>query len=80
MSNTHKIHSQASADGPHPSSAQLEASRGCQGLRVGWPGSGAGRARKGSVKAGGLGAFTPVLRDRSLKWVWGLPIPFVHPC
>ena len=33
---------------------------GCQDLRVGWAGSGAGRAGKGSVKAGGLGAFTPV--------------------
>ena len=49
---------------PHPSSAQLEVSQGCQGPRAAWPGSRAGRAGKGCVKAGGLGALTPVQRPQ----------------
>lgn len=79
MSNTHKIHSQASADGAPSIIHPAGGFQGCQGLRVGWPGSGAGRAGKGNVKAGGLGAFTPVQRGRSPRRAWGLPSPwFIH--
>lgn len=59
---------------PHPSSAQLEVSQGCQGPRAAWPGSRAGRAGKGCVKAGGLGALTPVQRPQKPLGGVGLPI------
>lgn len=59
---------------PHPSSAQLEASPGCQGPRAAWPHHGAGRAGKGCLKAGGLGAFTSVQRRQEPQAGMGPPI------
>ena len=62
MSNTHKIHSLASADAapsiirPAGGLARLPRPKGgLASLR-------AGRAGKGCLEAGGLGAFTPVQR------------------
>lgn len=64
MSNTHKIHSQASADGAPSIIRPAGGFKGLPRPKGSWPGSRAGRAGKSSVKAGGLGAFTPVQRQQ----------------
>lgn len=70
MSNTHtKSTLRRALTRPYPSSAQLEASPACQGLRaaglaMGWQG------QKG-CRSTALGFFTPVPRWYGPRWGWG---------
>lgn len=79
MSNTHKIHSQASADGTPSIFRPAGGFTGLPRPEGSWPGSVAGRAGKGRVKAGGLGAFTPVQRQQEPQAGVGPTGPLFHP-